>query len=97
MARVVVAPQEECELLEADKGAYVNVLTLAVGETECRAKVATAMRSYYFDVLAIEDVFLFSDASNISAELVAIAEELSDSQNFEHVRFETLHIFPRTM
>ena len=97
MARTVVVPREECKLLQADKGAYVNVLTLAAGETECRAKVASAMNDYYFDVVAIEDVFLFSDASNVSAELTTIAAELDESQNVKHVRFETLHTFPRLM
>jgi len=97
MARIVVVPREECELLEADKGAYVNVLTLAAGETECRTKVATAMNHYHFDIVAVEDVFLFSDASNVSAELTTVAEELEASQNHKHVRFETLHTFPRVM
>ncbi len=96
MARIVVVPREGCELLDTDKGAYV-VLTLATGETECRAKVATAMNHYYFDVVAVEDVFLFSGASNVSAELTTIAEELEGSQNIEHVRFETLHTSPRVM
>ncbi len=97
MARIVVVPREECKLLEPDKGAYVNVLTLADGETECRAKVANAMSRYYFDIMAIEDVFLFSEASEVSAELTTIADELEQSQNLKHVRFETLHTFPRVM
>jgi hypothetical protein len=97
MARLVVVPREDCTLLEDDKGAYVNVLTLAADETEWRGKVATAMNHYHFEVLAIEDVFLFSDASNVSSELTTIAEELVESQNFKHVCFETLHTFPRVM
>jgi hypothetical protein len=97
MARIIVAPRDECELLQQDQGAYVNVLTLAANEMECRAKVANAMKDYYFDIVAIEDVFLFSDASKISAELTTIADELEESQNPKHVRFETLHTFPRVM
>jgi hypothetical protein len=46
MARVAVVPRKECELLDPDKGAYVNVLTLATNETECRFKVAAAMIRY---------------------------------------------------
>ena len=97
MARIVVVPREECELLEDGKGAYVNVLTLAMSNTECRNKVRAAMNDYYFEVVTIEDVFLFSDALNVSVELTAIAEELEESQNLKHVRFTTLHKFPRIM
>jgi hypothetical protein len=97
MARIVVVPREECELLEDDKGAYVNVLTLATSDTECRTKVGAAMNDYHFEVLAIEDVFLFSDALNVSTELTTIAEELEESENLKHVRFTTLHKFPRIM
>ena len=97
MARIVVAPREECELLEDDKGAYVNVLTLATNETECRTKVGAAMHDYHFEVVAVEDVFLFRDAYNVSADLTTIVEELEESQNLKHVRFTTLHKFPRVM
>ncbi|MGO9084479.1 MAG: hypothetical protein ACLQBK_04570 [Candidatus Sulfotelmatobacter sp.] len=97
MTRIVVAPSEECDLLEGDKGAYVNVLTLATNETECRTKVAAAMDHYRLQVVDVEDVFLFSDASNVSDELIVIAEELEKSQNLNHVRFTTLHKFPRVM
>lgn len=97
MARIVVAPREGCELLEDDNGAYVNVLTLATNETECRAKVGAAMNDYRSEVVAVEDAFLFSDAINVSAELTTIAEELEQSQNLKHVRFATLHKFPRVM
>jgi hypothetical protein len=97
MARIVVVPREKCELLEASKGGYVNVLTLSANEMECRNKIATAMNHYHFEVVAVEDVFLFSDSSNVSAELTAIARELEESQNLKHVRFATLHKFPRIM
>jgi hypothetical protein len=97
MTRIVVAPAEECDLLQADQGAYVNVLTLATNETECRTKVAAAMNQYRLQVVDVEDVFLFSEASNVSDELITIAEELGKSQNLKHVRFTTLHIFPRVM
>jgi hypothetical protein len=97
MARIVVAPREECELLEDNKGAYVNVLTLATSEVDCRSKVAAAMNDYHFEVVAVEDVFLFSDAVNVSFELIRIAEDLEQSQNLKHVRFTTLHKFPRLM
>ena len=97
MARIVVAPREECELLEDDKGAYINVLTLATNETECRTKVGAAMNDYHFEVVAVEDVFLFRDAYNVSADLTTIVEELEESQNLKHVRFTTLHKFPRVM
>lgn len=97
MTRIVVAPAAECDLLEAGEGAYVNVLTLATGETECRTKVATAMSHYRLQVVDVEDVFLFSEASNVSNELMAIAEELERSQNLQYVRLVALHKFPRVM
>jgi len=97
MARIVVAPRDECKLLEDDKAAYINVVTLATKETECRTKVEAAMNDYHFEIVAVEDIFLFRDAYNISAELTTIAEELKKSQNLKHVRFTTLHKFPRVM
>jgi hypothetical protein len=86
MARIVVAPREACELLENDKGAYVNVLTLATNKMECRTKVGATMNDYHFEVIAVEDVFLFSEAFNASAELTTIAKELEGSQNLKYVR-----------
>ena len=97
MARIIVVPREECVLLEVDKGVYVNVLTLATNERECRSKIAAAMNDYHFEVVEVEDVLLFSEASNVSAELTTIADELEESQNLKHVRFTTLHEFPRIM
>jgi hypothetical protein len=97
MARIVVAPGEQCDLLQADKGAYVNVLTLATNGTECRTKVVAAMSYYQFEVVDVEDVFPFSDSSNASETLRTIAEELEKSGNLKRVRFETLHKFPRVM
>ena len=97
MARIVVAPRDECKFLEDDKAAYINVVTLATNETECRTKVEAAMNDYHFEIVAVEDIFLFRDAYNISAELTTIAEELKESQNLKHVRFTTLHKFPRVM
>jgi hypothetical protein len=83
--------------LDPDKGAYVNVLTLATNGTECRTKIGSAMSHYRLEVVEVEDVLLFSDVSNASAKLVAIAQELDESGNPKHVRFETLHPFPRVM
>jgi hypothetical protein len=95
MARIVVVPREDCELLNDDEGAYVNVLALATNETECRIKIGAAMNDYRLEVVTVEDAFPFSGASNVSAELTTIAEELEESQNLKHVRFTTLHKFPR--
>jgi hypothetical protein len=97
MARIVVVPCEGCDLLDPDKGAYVNVLALATNEQECRVKIAAAMNHYHLEVVEVEDVFLFSDSSDASAELAGIAQELEESGNLKHVRFETLHTFPRIM
>lgn len=97
MARIVVVPREQCVLLELDKGAYVNVLTLAATEMECRMKITAAMDHYHLDVSDIEDVFPFSESSNPSQQLLALAVELERSGNLRHVRFETLHTFPRIM
>jgi hypothetical protein len=97
MARIAVVPREGCDLLKPDKGAYVNVLTLAASRAECHLKVSTAMNDYLLEVLEVEDVSLFSDSSGASEELAAIAQELEKSGNPKHVRFETLHTFPRIM
>lgn len=97
MARIVVVPRGGCDLLEVDKGAYVNVLTLATNETECRTKIIAAMTHYEFEVVKVEDVVLFSASLNASEKLATIAAELEESGNLKHVRFETLHTFPRVM
>lgn len=97
MARVAVVPRAGCDLLGADKGAYVNVLTLATNEGECRFKVTAAMNHYCLEVVEVDDVLPFSCLPGATAELVSIAQELSASGNVEHVRFQTLHTFPRLM
>ena len=97
MARIIVVPREGCGLLDADKGAHVNVLTLATNEMECRTKITAAMNHYEFEVVEVDDVLLFSDSPNISESLATIADELEKSGNAKHVRFETLHMFPRVM
>ena len=97
MARIAVAPREGCDLLDADKGAYVNVLTLAVNEAECRIKIAAAMNDYHLEVVEVAGVSPFSCSPGAAEELVTIAQELEESENLKHVRFETLHTFPRMM
>jgi len=97
MARIIVVPREGCGLLGADKGAYVNVLTLATNEVECRTKITAAMNHYEFEVVEVDDVLLFSDSPNTSESLATIADELEKSGNAKHVRFETLHTFSRVM
>ena len=93
---LTVAPREECTLLDANQGACVHVLTLAVSETEYRAKVIAAMNHYFLDILQIENVIPFSQL-DASEELAIIARELQTSKNPKHVRFVTLHTFPRVM
>jgi hypothetical protein len=93
---LTVGAREECTLMETNEGACVHVLTLAASETEYRAKVATAMNHYYLDILQIEDVVPFSEF-DASEELAEIANELESFRNPKHVRFATLHTFPRVM
>ena len=92
---VGVLPREGCNLLSADRGAFVNFLTLAASESEYRAKVMGALSHYGLDLLEFQDVrpLLESDARN--EEILAIAAELEGSRNQEHVRYATFHTFPR--
>src|SRR5258707_1124289 len=96
VALLTVAAREECTLMETNKGACVHVLTLATSETEYRAKVSAAMNHYCLDILQVEDVVPFSEFSP-PQELISIAEELERFRNSKHVRFATLHMFPRVM
>ena len=91
---LTVAPREECTLLDMNEGACVHVLTLAVCETEYRAKVIAAMSRYYLDNLQIESVVPFSQL-DASEELGIIARKLQTPRNPEHVRFVMLHTLPR--
>jgi hypothetical protein len=93
---LTVAAREECTLMETNEGACVHVLTLAVSETEYRAKVSAAMNHYCLDILQVEHVVRFSDFK-ASEELVRIADELEQFRDPKHVRFATLHTFPRVM
>ena len=43
---VGVVPQEGCELLAPQEGAFINFLTLANSESEYRAKVSGALSAY---------------------------------------------------
>jgi hypothetical protein len=90
-------PQEGCELLSADKGAFVNFLTLATDEAEYRSKVGAALAHYRLDLQGFENIRLFSVPDSPSEEIVSIAEELQRSNNQKHVRYATFHTFVRIM
>jgi hypothetical protein len=53
---VGVVPQEGCELLAPQEGAFINFLTLARSESEYRAKVSGALYAYRLDPMEFEDV-----------------------------------------
>jgi hypothetical protein len=92
-----VVPREGCDLLSAQEGAFVNFLTLASNESEYRAKVSGALSDYHLELLEFQNVRPFSLSDNSSENIVAIAEELVESRNPNHVRYATFHTFPRVM
>ena len=92
-----VVPRDGCELLPPHKGTFVNFLTLATNESEYRAKVAGALTYYRLDLIEIQDARPFTRADEPSQEILAIAAELEQTKNPQHVRFATLHTFPRVM
>ena len=94
---VGVVPQEGCELLAPQEGAFINFLTLARSESEYRAKVSGALSSYRLDPMEFEDVRPFSESDNPSQEILSIAAELEESRNSKHVRYATFHTYPRVM
>jgi hypothetical protein len=94
---VGIVPRNGCEFLSPDEGAYVNFLTLASSDSEYRAKVVGALSDYQLELLEFEDVRPFSVADCPSAEILAIAAELQESANPQHVRYATFNTFPRKM
>jgi hypothetical protein len=92
-----VIPQDGCELIDADQGAYTNFLTLAVDEAEYRSKVADVLRSYNLELLELNDIRPFSEADDPDDDILQIAREIQEQQNPKHVRYATFHTFPRTM
>jgi len=94
---VGVVPREGCELLSADKGAYVNFLTLASSDSEYRAKVIGALSHYRLELLEFKDVRPFAPSDEPSREILAIAAELDENGDPQHVRYATFHTFPRKM
>lgn len=92
-----VVPRDRCELLSPGEGAYVNFLTLAASESEYRAKVIGALSYYRLDLLGFEYVRPLSASDCPSEDIVAIAEELEESGNPQHVRYATFNTFPRQM
>jgi hypothetical protein len=94
---VGVVPQEGCELLAPQEGAFINFLTLANSESEYRAKVSGALSAYRLDPMEFEDVRPFSEPDNPSQEILSIAAELKESRNPKHVRYATFHTYPRVM
>jgi hypothetical protein len=83
--------------MSADEGAYVNFLTLASSDSEYRAKVIGALSYYQLELLEFEDVRPFAASDEPSKAILAIAAELEESGNPQHVRYATLHFFPRKM
>lgn len=94
---VGVVPREGCELLSAEKGAFVNFLTLASNESEYRAKVSGALTDYRLELLEFQEVRPFSASDRPSEEILTIAAELQEARNPQHVRYATFHTFPRVM
>jgi len=94
---VEVVPQEGCELLAPQEGAFINFLTLASSESEYRAKVSGALSFYRLDPLEFEDVRPLSESDSPSQEILSIAAELEETRNPKHVRYATFHIYPRVM
>jgi hypothetical protein len=94
---VGIVPREGCELLSPDEGAYVNFLTLARSDSDYRAKVAGALSYYRLELLEFENVRPLSASDRPSEEILAIAAELEESGNPQHVRYATFNTFPRKM
>jgi hypothetical protein len=94
---VGIVPREGCELLSPDKGAYTNFLTLARSHSEYRAKVIGALSYYQLELLEFENVRPFSACDDPSEEILAIAAELEEDRNPQHVRYATFNTFPRKM
>jgi len=92
-----VTPLARCELLSQDQGAYINFLTLATSEAEYRAKLAGALNYYDLQLFELLDVRPFLPADGSSDEILSIAQELEKEGNLLHVRYSTLHTFPRIM
>ena len=94
---VGVVPRSGCELLSPDKGAYTNFLTLARSASEYRAKVIGVLSYYELELIEFENVRPFSESDSPSKEILAIAAELEQNKNPQHVRYATFNTFPRKM
>ena len=94
---VGVVPRSDCELLSPEEGAYVNFLTLASSDSEYRAKVIGALSDYQLELLEFENVRPWSESDGSSEDILAIAAELEENRNPQHVRYATFHTFPRKM
>jgi hypothetical protein len=91
---VEVVPQEGCEILAPDEGAFVNFLTLASSDSEYRAKVSGALSSYRLDPLEFDRVRPLSASDSPDEEILSIAAELEEGRNPKHVRYATFHTYP---
>lgn len=92
-----VVPRSDCEFLSPEEGAYVNFLTLARSDSEYRTKVIGALSDYQLALLEFENVRPLSESDGTSEEILAIAAELEENRNPQHVRYATFHTFPRRM
>jgi hypothetical protein len=92
-----VTARPGCELLSADKGAYINFLTLATTETEYRSKLSGALNHHGLQLFELVDVRPLSPSDASSEEILSIADELERSGNPQQVRYSTFHTFPRLM
>ena len=91
---VRVRPRPKSDILEFDKGAYVNVLAFASNETDYLAQVKKALKQYALTLEETEDVEPFSQRKTkyeLSKELYRLAQETSATQE---VRVGVFHTFP---
>lgn len=91
----------DCDVIEPQKGAYVNVLTWATSESEYRRKVLPVMKHYGLEVSEINQVEPLTTRlgrPNISEALVRELLEIADRiSKPEHVIYGNFYTFPRAM
>lgn len=88
-------------MMEADKGAYVNVLTWANTDSEYRRKVLPVMSHYGLEVAEVTNVqpltvrIATSEIKeSLVEELLKIADQISSEK---HVIYGNFYTFPRRM
>lgn len=90
---VNVIPNENCTVINANEGAYTNILAIAESSVEYRSKIKRVLKEYNLTVIDIEDEEPLEERQKkveIDEEIYEMSQEIFNDNT---VKFSTFHTY----